>query len=196
MLLPHTERPARCRCCTLLSCCRRASRAPFHITARAQQQQERRCCSVPRTLRTAHNHISLPHEQVTARQAAPLLVHSKTDQAGLLEPSSAHGNLDFAGARTLEHALSLLPARMPLCRFLGAHSARVRVSRRPVKAGAADPPPLCRCRRGCRWIRAQRLAEARAEGRTRARALVRAAWQGEPRALARGLRDQQRGGGG
>ena len=167
MLLLHTVRPARSRCCTLLSCGRRAPRAVFRIISRAQHRQERRCCSVPRALHTAPNHICVPHEQVTAWQAAALVTHSETDQADLLAPSSARGNREFAGARMLQHALAPLTARMPLCRFLGAHSWCV--PRGQVEAGAAGPLPPCHSWRGYRLARAQRQEQARADGRTDAR---------------------------
>ena len=114
--------PARCRCCALISCGRRASRATLHSMSSAQHRQERRSHSVPQAPSTAPNHNCVPHEQVTAWQAAALVTHSETDQMGLLAPSSARSNLEFAGARTLQHALAPLMARMPLCRFLGAHS--------------------------------------------------------------------------
>ena len=47
--------------------------------------------------------------------------------------------------------------------------AGVRVPRRQVEAGAADPSPPCLSRRGCRLVRAQRQEQARADGRTDAR---------------------------
>jgi len=169
MLLLHTVRPARSRCCTLLSCGRRAPRAVFRIISRAQHRQERRCCSVPRALHTAPNHICVPHEQVTARRATPLVTHSETDQVGLLAPSSTRSNLQSAGARALEHALSPLIARMPLCRSLGAHSRvcacragrwrlEPRIHRRLASPGA-----------GAAWCELNvKSRRVRTDGRTRA----------------------------